>query len=68
MINFYDWNFQIIVAKKLQCKILYINIGATGVHVINELLKCGLFKKVTSVARREFDYQGPNKDFLVSKI
>jgi len=42
--------------------------GATGVHVVNELLKCGLFNKVTSVARREFDYQGPNKDRLVCII
>jgi oxidoreductase len=42
--------------------------GATGVHVVNELLKCGLFNKVTSVARREFDYQGPNKDRLVQQV
>jgi len=42
--------------------------GATGVHVIDELLKCGLFKKVTSVARKELDYQGPNKELLVQEI
>ncbi|ORX44385.1 hypothetical protein BCR36DRAFT_586240 [Piromyces finnis] len=42
--------------------------GATGIHVVNELLKCGLFNKVTSVARKEIDYQGPNKDRLVQQI
>jgi len=42
--------------------------GATGIHVVNELLACGLFEKVTSLARREIDYQGPNKDRLVQKV
>ncbi|ORX85198.1 NAD(P)-binding protein [Anaeromyces robustus] len=42
--------------------------GATGIHVIGELLKCGLFEKVTSVARSEIDYQGPNKERLVQEI
>ncbi|ORX54171.1 hypothetical protein BCR36DRAFT_581807 [Piromyces finnis] len=42
--------------------------GATGVHVINELLKCGLFEKVTSVARRKLEYTGINKSKLVQHI
>jgi len=42
--------------------------GATGIHVIGELLGCGLFEKVTSVARSEIDYQGPNKERLVQVI
>ncbi|ORX44384.1 NAD(P)-binding protein [Piromyces finnis] len=42
--------------------------GATGIHVIEELLKCGSFEKVTSLARREIDYQGPNKERLVQYI
>jgi len=42
--------------------------GATGIHVVGELLGCGLFEKVTSIARKEIDYQGPNKERLVQRV
>ncbi|ORX85199.1 hypothetical protein BCR32DRAFT_265840 [Anaeromyces robustus] len=42
--------------------------GANGINAINELLRCGLFDKVTSLARNTIDYKGPNNNRLVQKI
>ena len=41
-------------------------IGAVGKTLVRDLLHNGGFSKITTVGRREFEYDGPNKDILVS--
>lgn len=42
--------------------------GAIGKVLLKELLGSGLFTKVTAITRREFEYDGPNKELLNKQI
>jgi len=42
--------------------------GAVGKTLLRDILKSGTFKSVTAVGRREFAYDGPNKESLVQKF
>jgi hypothetical protein len=39
--------------------------GAVGKTLLIDLLKSGTFKTITTIGRREFEYNGPNKEALV---
>ncbi|RIA95867.1 hypothetical protein C1645_816168 [Glomus cerebriforme] len=42
--------------------------GPVGKTLLIDLLKSGTFKTVTTIGRKEFEYNGPNKETLVQKV
>ncbi|CAG8537947.1 941_t:CDS:2 [Paraglomus brasilianum] len=42
--------------------------GAVGKTLVRDLLHNGGFSRITTVGRREFEYDGPNKNILVQKV
>ncbi|CAB4386888.1 NAD(P)-binding protein [Rhizophagus irregularis] len=42
--------------------------GAVGKALLIDLLKSGNYKTITTIGRREFEYNGPNKEALIQKV
>jgi len=42
--------------------------GAVGKTLLIDLLKSGTYKTITTIGRREFEYNGPNKEALIQKV
>ena len=42
-------------------------LGPVDMTLLKELLKSGIFRIVTTVGSKEFEYDGPNKESLVCK-